>query len=178
MINWLRATKAQTTWLAPPSMLFKYPAFIELVHALPGGIWCVMVPLQLTPGGRAFMGKQHKTTGRVMLCAASVLMVGSSPACRSLQKAVSSAGQIQGSEKVLTIFPYIPLWSLCNYATITPPPPPPPKKKKHPIPIFQAPILHQEHLPLILSRLPADRCQQVKCRAGSVWKWWDVGGVS
>ncbi|KAK3268155.1 hypothetical protein CYMTET_23325 [Cymbomonas tetramitiformis] len=64
--------------LAPTSLLLKYnrlghaPA---LLHALPGAVWCLLAPLQLRGAAAGPPGK-HRATGRAMLVAAGVLMVG------------------------------------------------------------------------------------------------------
>ena len=63
------------TSLAPTSLLTKYNTLGQwpaVTHALPGAIWCSLVPLQLRGKGDA----THRALGRVMLSAASVLMVG------------------------------------------------------------------------------------------------------
>lgn len=67
-------------YFGPASLLLKYnvmgPA-IELTHALPGAVWCLLAPLQLNPEVRARDGGLvHRALGRLMLVAASVLMVG------------------------------------------------------------------------------------------------------
>ncbi|CAE8720087.1 unnamed protein product [Polarella glacialis] len=65
------------SFFAPSSLLLKYSQTIELTHALPGAVWCLLAPLQLTAAGRKFAGSAgHKLAGRLMLVAASVLMVG------------------------------------------------------------------------------------------------------
>ena len=67
--------------VAPASLVLKYNrlgSLLEYLHAVPGAIWCLLAPLQLTPEGRALMGERHKASGRLMLTAAAVLMVGPS----------------------------------------------------------------------------------------------------
>mmetsp|Transcript_55354 Transcript_55354/g.111098 ORF Transcript_55354/g.111098 Transcript_55354/m.111098 type:complete len:342 (-) Transcript_55354:5-1030(-) len=67
-------------FFAPASIILKYNVvgpLIELTHALPGAIWCLLAPLQLSPEARKVDGGSlHRTAGRVMLLAATVLMVG------------------------------------------------------------------------------------------------------
>lgn len=63
------------TALAPTSLLTKYSALGQLpalTHALPGAVWSALAPLQLRGTGDA----AHRALGRVMLAAASVLMIG------------------------------------------------------------------------------------------------------
>ena len=60
---------------SPSSLVLKYgdlgrsPA---LLHALPGAVWCALIPMQL----RGFDGDAHRARGRVALAAAAVMMVG------------------------------------------------------------------------------------------------------
>ena len=65
--------------LGPSSLLLKYNRFgslLEWMHAVPGAVWCLLAPLQLVPECRAWLGEKHEDAGRLMLCAAAVLMVG------------------------------------------------------------------------------------------------------
>ncbi|CAK0833397.1 unnamed protein product [Prorocentrum cordatum] len=67
-------------FFAPASILLKYNALgptTGLTHALPGAVWALLAPLQLSPEARAAAGGAvHRIVGRVMLVAAAVLMVG------------------------------------------------------------------------------------------------------
>ena len=64
--------------IAPPSIVLKYNALGSLpalLHAAPGAVWAVLMPLQLR-GPPAGATERHRAAGRVALSAASVLMVG------------------------------------------------------------------------------------------------------
>jgi len=65
--------------IAPSSLLLKYGRYgssLEWLHAVPGAFWCFLAPFQLLPAGRQLLGPKHGFAGRLMLLAASVLMVG------------------------------------------------------------------------------------------------------
>ena len=78
--EWLRAFYDRYfSQLAPSSLLLKYNRFgslLEYLHAVPGALWCLLAPLQLSKEGRATLGKRHEAAGQLMLSAAAVLMVG------------------------------------------------------------------------------------------------------
>lgn len=66
--------------IAPASLVYKYSIIGQAAgwtHALPGAVWCLLAPLQLSSAARkAEDGAVHRWGGRLMLAAASVLMVG------------------------------------------------------------------------------------------------------
>jgi len=66
--------------IVPASLIYKYGIIGQTVgwtHALPGVVWCLLAPLQLNSAvRRAQDGAIHRWGGRLMLAAASVLMVG------------------------------------------------------------------------------------------------------
>jgi len=67
-------------FVAPSSLIYKYSRLgqtVGLTHALPGAIWAILAPCQLSSDVRNVAGGSlHKVLGRLMLTAAAVLMVG------------------------------------------------------------------------------------------------------
>eukprot|EP00929_Paragymnodinium_shiwhaense_P007705 TRINITY_DN111614_c0_g1_i1.p1 TRINITY_DN111614_c0_g1~~TRINITY_DN111614_c0_g1_i1.p1 ORF type:complete len:361 (-),score=58.33 TRINITY_DN111614_c0_g1_i1:55-1137(-) len=88
---WIGMTETRDAWLtefyetyagfvAPSTILMKYArlgSLAEWTHALPGGLWAILAPMQLHPELRKMHGGAlHRAGGRFMLTCAAVLMVG------------------------------------------------------------------------------------------------------
>eukprot|EP00931_Biecheleriopsis_adriatica_P118664 TRINITY_DN94010_c0_g1_i1.p1 TRINITY_DN94010_c0_g1~~TRINITY_DN94010_c0_g1_i1.p1 ORF type:complete len:354 (+),score=52.74 TRINITY_DN94010_c0_g1_i1:52-1113(+) len=78
---WVKQTYEQYfEFFAPSSIILKYKSLgplVELTHALPGAVWALLAPLQLSPPVREVQGGLlHRALGRLMLLAAGVLMCG------------------------------------------------------------------------------------------------------